>query len=111
MIAQRRDVISGSIHDLHDRLALGKVREIIALQIVAGIHGQNVVTLLLIVLLELRHSADPQTAVRSLHITMHVVSVQDHKLCAFSARISGGSLLARIAGSCTVAATCDSTDS
>ena len=29
---------------------------------------------------------------------MHIVGVQDHKLCAFSARIAGGSLVARIAG-------------
>ena len=111
MIAQRRDVISGSIHDLHDRLALGKVRKKIALQIVAGIHEQNVVSLLLIILLELRHCADSQASVRSLHITMHVVGVQDHKLCAFSARISGDGLLVRIAGSCPAAAASNCTDS
>ena len=103
MIAQRRDVVYGSVHDLHDRLALCKVRERTALQIVAGIHEQNVISLLLVILFELRHSADSQASVRSLHITMHIVGVQDHKLCAFGglgARIAGGSLLVRIAGDC-----------
>jgi len=83
----------------------------IALQIVAGIHEQNIVSLLLVILLELRHGADSQASVRSLHIAVHIVGVQDHKLCAFSARIAGDGLLVRIAGSCTVAAACDSTDS